>query len=109
MSTVIPTHQVDVTDTMVYFEEPTPGANPGTITLIPVPLISSMNKTESWRNDVRYVLGKVDRHAVLKSKKENNFSITYDLYNTTMFRYGTELAGVTGTIEKTLTFILPIE
>lgn len=109
MSTVIPTHQVDVVDNMVYFEEPSPGENPGTVTLLPVPLINSLNKTESWKNDVRFVLGKVDRHAVLKSKKENNFSITYDLYNTTLFRYGTELAGGTGTIDKTLAFILPIK
>lgn len=107
---IIPTHQVDVTDDLVYFEEPSPGANTvGAPTLLPVPLINSMNKTESWRNDVRFILGKVDRHAVLKSKKQNTFSIVYDLYNTTMLRYGTELAGGTGTIEKTLTFILPLK
>ena len=107
---IIPTHQVDVIDNMVYFEEPTTGENPvGAPTLKPVPLVSSMNKTESWRNDVRFVLGKIDRHAVLKSKKENNFSVTYDLYDTLFFRYGTELPGGTGTIEKTLCFILPIK
>lgn len=107
---IIPTHQVDVIDNMVYFEETTTGANPtGAPTLKPVPLVSSMNKTESWRNDVRFVLGKIDRHAVLKSKKENNFSVTYDLYDTVFFRYGTELPGGTGTIEKTLCFILPIK
>lgn len=107
---IIPTHQVDVIDNMVYFEEPTTGANPtGSPTLKPVPLVSSMNKTESWRNDVRFVLGKIDRHAVLKSKKENNFNVTYDLYDTVFFQYGTELPGGPGTIEKTLCFILPIK
>jgi hypothetical protein len=106
---IIPTHQVDVIDNMVYFEEPTTGANPaGAPVLKPVPLVSSMNKTESWRNDVRFVLGKIDRHAVLKSKKENNFNVTYDLYDTVFFQYGTELPGGSGTIEKTLCFILPI-
>jgi hypothetical protein len=107
---IIPTHQVDVIDNMVWFEEDSTGANPtGAPTLNPVPLVSSMNKTESWRNDVRFVLGKIDRHAVLKSKKENNFNVTYDLYDTGFFRYGTELPGGTGTIEKTLCFILPIK
>lgn len=107
---IIPTHQVDVVDNMVYFEEDTVGANPtGAPTLKPVPLVSSMNKTESWRNDVRFVLGKEDRHAVLKSKKENNFNVTYDLYDTLFFRYGTELPGGTGTIAKTLCFILPLK
>jgi hypothetical protein len=95
---------------MVYFEETTPGANPtGAPTLEPVPIVSSMNKTESWRNDVRFVLGKIDRHTVLKLKKENNFNISYDIYDTTFFRYGTELPAGTGTIDKTLCFILPIE
>lgn len=107
---IIPTHQVDIVDNMVYFEEDAVGANPtGAPTLLPVPLVNSMNKTESWRNDVRFVLGKIDRHAVLKSKKENNFSLTYDLYDTTFFQYGTELPGGTGTIEKTLCFILPVK
>lgn len=107
---IIPTHQVDVIDNMVYFEETAVGANPtGAPTLVGVPLVNSMNKTESWRNDVRFVLGKIDRHAVLKSKKENNFSLTYDIYDTTFLRYGTELPGGTGTIEKTLCFILPIK
>lgn len=107
---IIPTHQVDIVDNMVYFEETAVGANPtGAPTLLPVPLVNSMNKTESWRNDVRFVLGKIDRHAVLKSKKENNFSLTYDLYDTTFFQYGTELPGGTGTIEKTLCFILPVK
>ncbi len=106
---IIPTHQVDIVDNMVYFEETAVGANPvGAPTLSPVPLVNSMNKTESWRNDVRFVLGKIDRHAVLKSKKENNFSLTYDLYDTTFFQYGTELPGGTGTIDKTLCFILPV-
>lgn len=107
---IIPTHQVDVIDNMVYFEETATGANPaGAPTLIGVPLVNSMNKTESWRNDVRFVLGKIDRHAVLKSKKENNFSLTYDLYDTTFLQYGTELPGGAGTIAKTLCFILPIK
>lgn len=110
MSVIIPTHMVDIVDNMVYFEEDTPGANPtGSPTLSPVPIVSSFNKTESWRNDVRFVLGKVDRHAVLKLKKENNFNISYDIYDTTFLQYGTELAGGSGTIEKTLCFILPIE
>lgn len=107
---IIPTHQVDVVDNMVWFEETATGVNPtGAPTLNPVPLVSSMNKTESWRNDVRFVLGKIDRHAVLKSKKENNFSVTYDMYDTGFLRYGTELPGGTGTIEKTVCFILPIK
>lgn len=110
MSVIIPTHMVDIVDNMVYFEEDTPGANPtGIPTLLPVPIVSSFNKTESWRNDVRFVLGKVDRHAVLKLKKENNFNVSYDIYDTTFLQYGTELAGGPGTIEKTLCFILPIE
>lgn len=107
---IIPTHSVDVVDNMVYFEEVTPGANPvAAPTLLAVPIVSSMNKTESWRNDVRFVLGKIDRHAVLKLKKENNFNVSYDIYDTTFFRYGTELPNGTGTIDKTLCFILPIE
>ena len=55
------------------------------------------------------MLGKTDRHTVLKLKKENNFNISYDIYDTTFLQYGTELPGGTGTIEKTLCFILPIE
>jgi hypothetical protein len=95
---------------MVYFEETSPGANPvGAPTLLAVPIISDFNKTESWRNDVRFVLGKIDRHTVLKLKKENNFNISYDIYDTTFLQYGTELPGGAGTIEKTLCFILPIE
>lgn len=110
MSVIIPTHQVDIVDTMVYFEETSPGANPvGAPTLVPVPLVSSLNKTESWRNDVRFVIGQMDRHAVLKLKKENNFSLSYDIYDTTFLQYGTELPGGTGTIEKTLCFILPVD
>lgn len=110
MSVIIPTHMVDIVDNMVYFEETTPGANPtGAPTLEPVPIVSDFNKTESWRNDVRFVLGKIDRHAVLKLKKENNFNISYDIYDTTFLRYGTELPGGSGTIEKTLCFILPVE
>ena len=110
MSVIIPTHMVDIVDNMVYFEETSPGANPvGAPTLNPVPIIRDFNKTESWRNDVRFVLGKMDRHTVLKLKKENNFSISYDIYDTTFLQYGTELPGGTGTIDKTLCFILPIE
>jgi hypothetical protein len=110
MSVIIPTHQVDIVDNMVYFEETSPGENPvGAPTLVSVPIVSSLNKTESWRNDVRFVIGKMDRHAVLKLKKENNFSISYDIYDTTFLQYGTELPGGTGTIDKTLCFILPIE
>jgi hypothetical protein len=110
MSVIIPTHMVDIVDNMVYFEETSPGANPvGAPTLLAVPIISDFNKTESWRNDVRFVLGKIDRHTVLKLKKENNFNISYDIYDTTFLQYGTELPGGAGTIEKTLCFILPIE
>jgi hypothetical protein len=110
MSVIIPTHMVDIVDNMVYFEETSPGANPvGAPTLVAVPIVSDFNKTESWRNDVRFVLGKIDRHTVLKLKKENNFNISYDIYDTTFLQYGTELPGGAGTIEKTLCFILPIE
>jgi hypothetical protein len=110
MSVIIPTHMVDIVDNMVYFEETTPGANPvGSPSLQPVPIVSDFNKTESWRNDVRFVLGKIDRHTVLKLKKENNFNISYDIYDTTFLQYGTELPGGTGTIDKTLCFILPIK
>jgi len=110
MSVIIPTHMADIVNTMAYFEETSPGANPtGAPTLISVPLVNTINKTESWRNDVRFVLGKVDRHTVLKLKKENNFSLSYDIYDTAFLRYGTELAGGTGTIAKTLCFILPVD
>lgn len=110
MSVVIPTHTVDIVDNMVYFEETTPGANPtGAPTLSPVPIINSMNNTESWRNDVRFILGKIDRHAVLKLKKENNFNVSYDIYDTAFLQYGTELPAGTGTIDRTLCFILPVE
>ena len=110
MSVIIPTHMADIVDNMAYFEETSPGANPvGAPTLIAVPLVNTINKTESWRNDVRFVLGKVDRHTVLKLKKENNFNLSYDIYDTDFLRYGTELAGGAGTIEKTLCFILPVD
>jgi hypothetical protein len=110
MSVIIPTHMADIVDNMAYFEETSPGANPvGAPTLIAVPLVNTINKTESWRNDVRFVLGKVDRHTVLKLKKENNFNLSYDIYDTAFLQYGTELAGGTGTIEKTLCFILPVD
>lgn len=110
MSVIIPTHMVDIIDNMVYFEETSPGANPiAAPTLQPVPIVRDFNKTESWRNDVRFVLGKIDRHTVLKLKKENNFSISYDIYDTTFLQYGTELPGGVGTIEKTLCFILPVK
>lgn len=110
MSVIIPTHMADIVDNMAYFEETSPGANPtGAPTLIAVPLVNTLNKTESWRNDVRFVLGKVDRHTVLKLKKENNFSLSYDIYDTAFLRYGTELANGSGTIEKTLCFILPVD
>jgi hypothetical protein len=110
MSVIIPTHMADIVDNMAYFEETSPGANPvGAPTLIAVPLVNTINKTESWRNDVRFVLGKVDRHTVLKLKKENNFNLSYDIYDTDFLRYGTELAGGAGTIEKTLCFVLPVD
>jgi hypothetical protein len=110
MSVIIPTHMADIVDNMAYFEETSPGANPtGAPTLIAVPLVNTINKTESWRNDVRFVLGKVDRHTVLKLKKENNFNLSYDIYDTDFLQYGTELSGGAGTIEKTLCFILPVD
>lgn len=105
----IPLSMVKINDNMVYTEEDNLSVAHTPISLTNVPTYRTNRFTKSWEHDIRYVLGQADYYDVVKMRKQASFTIAYDLAETTFIQYGIAPPAGTGTIAKTLTFILPME
>lgn len=108
MSIETPLSMVGINANMVFLEEETLSQAPASVTLSNVPLYNTNRVAKSWEHDIRYILGSADYFDVVKLRKQNTFTINYDLAETNFIQYGIAPPAGTGTIAKTLTFILPM-
>lgn len=109
MSSEIPLSMVKINQAMVATEEDNLSVAADPLVLFNVPKYRTNRFTKSWEHDIRYVLGQADYYDVVRMRRQNNFTIAYDLAETTFIQYGIAPPAGTGTIAKTLTFILPME
>ncbi len=104
----IPLSMVKINQNMVYTEEDNLSVAATPLSLSNVPLYTTNRFTKSWEHDIRYVLGQADYFDVVRMRRQNNFTISYDLAETAFIQYGIAPPAGTGTIAKTMTFVLPM-
>lgn len=99
---------VKINDNMVYTEEDNLSVAATPITLTNVPMVQTNRFTKAWEHDIRYVLGQADYFDVVRMRRQNTFTLAYDLAESTFIQYGIAPPAAGGTIAKTMTFILPM-
>ncbi|MDR4491389.1 MAG: phage tail tube protein [Candidatus Nitrosocosmicus sp.] len=97
-----------ITGNMVFTEESTLSVPELPLTLSNVPRYTTNRLTKSWEHDIRYVLGQSDYFDIVRMRKQNTFTLSYDLAETSFIQYAIAPPAGTGTIAKSRTFILPI-
>lgn len=105
----IPLSMTKINQAMSFTEEGNLSVAALPLSLTAVPQVQTNRYTKAWEHDIRYVLGQADYFDVIKLRRQNQFTISYDLAETTFIQYGIAPPAGTGTIAKTLTFILPME
>ena len=95
----------DVVKELQHVEEVTYGTTPASPTFVNSGGIQEIAETNEMTTKRYRSLGNEDIYKLLKCGEVYSFSTKYNPATTALMRYGTEIAGGTGTIEKSLSFL----
>src|SRR6476469_5249895 len=102
----IPTTPLDVTRNVMFFESATQGVLPTDPVMKNAGLQATIKKSSKKSISKIDIIGSPDPYSFMQMGNSATFDLTYKMLDTVLPRYGTELEGGTGTIEKAINFVL---
>jgi len=101
-----PNSNIDVTRNVLYVEETAFGVTPTNPTFINAGIANTISWKKSPQHQSVDILGSIDTYGEYKFGNDYTVDLKYYMTDTALLRYGTELPGGTGTIEKSLTLFI---
>lgn len=101
-----PNSNIDTTRNVLYVEETAYGVTPTNPTFLNAGIANTIAWKKSPQHQSVDILGTIDSYGEYKFGNDYTVDLKYYLTDTLLLKYGTELPGGTGTIEKSLTLFI---
>lgn len=101
-----PNSNIDVTRNVLFVEETAYGVTPTNPTFINAGIANTISWKKSPQHQSVDILGSIDSYGEYKFGNDYTVDLKYYLTDTVLLKYGTELPGGVGTIEKSLTLFI---